>query len=59
MDPKKVVLGGLCGLASAVLVDLRAWNAEGGAPWSWSVATKHWAIGFLTGVLTGAGVSLV
>lgn len=59
MEAKKILVGAVCGLLSAIVVDFRAWNAEQGEPFKVAVMIKHAVIGIITGGLTAAGVSLV
>ncbi|HUU46366.1 MAG TPA: hypothetical protein VM118_11605 [Acidobacteriota bacterium] len=50
-----LVKGILGGLITAVLVDLRAWNASS-LPFNWKAAVTHWLIGALSGAGFGAAV---
>lgn len=55
---RKALILGLAGLLSAIAVDLDAWRkypAEDGntARFDWITAAKRWAVGFITGYVTG------
>lgn len=51
---RMMIVAGVSGFASALLIDLHAFNASEGA-FNWSKALARWIAGGLTGVLLAAG----
>lgn len=58
MDPKKIAVGAVSGLVSAVLVDLHAWSGSTGG-FDWKKAATRWIGGAISGAASAAGVSTV
>lgn len=55
---RTMVVAGLSGFASALLVDLHAFNSSDGG-FNWGKAVARWIAGGLSGVLLAAGAGVM